>query len=126
MQRNEEKDSNNSSEISSKSAPQIVHQTGNVNVFVLGTAMVIAAMWLVFQSDATGTPTIAADHTSVQVEQSQHRIAVKNRSAMSAVMAEVIVTAPRLTEKSESYERPAEEVALVEPQAPKTFWQSPS
>lgn len=122
MQRKEEKDSTNNSQNIYKSAPEIVHQTGNVNVFVLGTAMVIAAMWLVFQSDATGTPTIAAEHSSVHVEQSQNRVAGKNRSAM----AELVVTAPRLTEKSESYERPAKEVALVEPQAPKTFWQSPS
>ncbi len=84
--------------------------------------MVIAAMWLVFQSDATGTPTIAAEPAPVQIEQSENRIAAKNRNAME----ELVVTAPRLTEKSESYERPAKEVALVQPEAPKTFWQSPS
>lgn len=118
MQRNEEKGSNNNS----KSAPKIEHQTGNVNVFVLGTAMVIAAMWLVFQHDAAGTPTIAAAHSTVQAEQSVNRVAINTRKTME----EVVVTAPRLTEKSESYERPAEEVALAEPEAPKTFWQSPS
>lgn len=121
MQRNEEKDS---SQNSSKTAPQIVHQSGNVNVFVLGTAMVIAAMWLVFQSDAAGTPTIAAEQTTTEIHAQglQNRIAVKNRNTM----AEVVVTAPRLTEKSVSFERPAKAVALVEPLAPKTFWQSPS
>ena len=120
MQRKEEKIGASSSKFASK----IQHQTGNVNVFVLGTAMVIAALWLVFQHDAAGTPTIeaAATTSAASVHQSQYRFAASNGNNM----AEVVVTAPRLTEESESFEQPAKEIALVEPKAPKTFWQTPS
>lgn len=120
MQRSEEKVGASTSKVASK----IKHQSGNVNVFVLGTAMVIAAMWLVFQHDAAGTPTLSAAQAASGSSSHEllHRVAVRERHSI----VEVVVTAPRLTKNAERFERPAKEVALLEPKAPKTFWQSAS
>lgn len=120
MLRNEEKIDAQSP----KSASKIQHQSGNVNVFVLGTAMVIAAMWLVLQHDAAGAPTLTAAQAAPQA--SQHQVIDKSADLLGSTIEEVVVTAPRLVEKSEQFERPAEDVALAAPKAPKTFWQSPS
>ncbi len=110
-----------------KSAPKIEHQSGNVNVFVLGTAMLIAALWLVFQHDAEGTPTLSAAQAASPA--SVQELSLSGSALSASVIEEVIVTAPRLSETSEQqeqFERPAEDVALAAPEAPKTFWQSPS
>lgn len=112
-----------------KAASKIVHQSGNVNVFVLGTAMVIAAMWLVFQHDAASTPTLSVEQAaSAPIAQ---QLATTVALPAGDTIAEVVVTAPRLpqaslVEMSEGFERPAQAIALVEPKAPKTYWQSPS
>jgi hypothetical protein len=120
MQRSEEKIGANTS----KMTPKIGHQSGNVNVFVLGTAMAIAAMWLVFQHDAEGAPTLSAVQAASASSSTEllHSVAVSERYNI----VEVIVTAPRLIENTERFERPAKEMALLEPKAPKTFWQSAS